>query len=95
MSEREVKTRLEASAGCPTCGSDVELWSETEAWTQTESGEWKHSEFGAATGICCGNLIVDSFDGCSVYRLSDKERSDDEDWRGGEMDDDYYYGDYE
>ncbi len=66
----EVRERLEGIAQCPTCGKDVELWSDTEEWVQTKAGKWIHSQYGPAQGVCCHNLIVDSFDGCFVYDLT-------------------------
>jgi hypothetical protein len=58
-----------ATAYCPGCGKPVELVAETDAWEQDDEGNWKHSEYGPATGFCkdCRVLIVDTFDGCYFY----------------------------
>ena len=68
--------KLFAIAKCPDCGKDVELVAETEGWTESPFPEelqgprcWVHMDYGPAMGVCCHNLIVDSWDGCHVYNL--------------------------
>jgi hypothetical protein len=72
-----------AIAKCPTCGRDVELLSDTDGWEELEPPAalrraayanrqplpkvWLHDGYGPDMGECCGDLIVDSFDGCKVY----------------------------
>jgi hypothetical protein len=58
-----------AIADCPVCGKEVELTAETDAWTEDDSGRWIHESYGPATGVCCGKLIVDYWEGCFVYSL--------------------------
>lgn len=69
----ERRERVGAIAECPDCGNEVALVQETEEWTQRKDGRWRHSSYGPAMGTCCGNLIVDSFEGCEVYRLPKQE----------------------
>jgi hypothetical protein len=66
----ERRERIDAHAVCPRCGQEVELIADTEEWKRSYSGRWRHSSYGPALGECCGQLIVDSFDGCKVYELS-------------------------
>jgi hypothetical protein len=65
----ERRERLEAIAECPTCGEDVELWSDTTAWVEVkEHGRtyWRHSEYGPAAGDCCDKAIVSWWEGTFV-----------------------------
>ena len=67
---RERRERVAGHAVCPQCESLIELTDDTEAWTLDEDARvWRHSEYGPACGVCCDNLIVDSFEGARVYRL--------------------------
>jgi hypothetical protein len=63
------KEQCSAVGECPACGKEVDLTSETEAWTQGEDGRWNHSEYGPAMGTCCDKLIVDYWEGCFVFDL--------------------------
>lgn len=69
--DREHRHEVHGTTECPHCGKKVELVAETEEWVEADdgSGRWLHSAFGPAMGICCGYLIVDSFEGCQVFRL--------------------------
>jgi hypothetical protein len=69
----ERRERVEAIAECPTCGRDVELVADTEAW-QFRGGRWRHTEYGPATGECCDLVIVDSFDRCIVLDFTRRAR---------------------
>jgi hypothetical protein len=66
--------RLGCIADCPRCNAEMELWQDTEEWTEN-GGEWQHSGYGPCMGVCeaCHLLIVDSWDGCKVYELPRKE----------------------
>jgi hypothetical protein len=71
--DSENHQRKEACLGladCPTCGKEIELVADTESWTFDDmSGKWLHQDYSPAIGACCGNLIVDSFEGCCIYSL--------------------------
>lgn len=58
-----------AVTDCPACGRELFLVSDTESWIQCEGGRWEPDSYGPARAVCCGRLVVDSWDGCSVYRL--------------------------
>jgi hypothetical protein len=58
---------------CPACGKTLFLIAATGSWTEGEGGRWEHYEYGPAEAICCGRLVVDSWDGCYVYRLAEEE----------------------
>lgn len=76
--DAQARQRKEACLGvaaCPACGKNVALVAETEAWTRDGSGRWVHAAYSPAAGVCCGKLVVDSFDGCRVYDL--RTRGDD------------------
>lgn len=66
--------RKEACLGvcdCPVCGRELFLVADTECRTEGEGGRWEHDGYGPAEAVCCGLLVVDSWDGCSVYRLAE------------------------
>ena len=67
----ERKERHVGLAECPGCGARIGLVDETEEWTQGRDGRRDHKSYGPAQGVCnaCYLLIVDSFDGCRVYKL--------------------------
>lgn len=73
------KTACRAVVDCPVCGKEIELISDTESWVRTNDGRWDHSEYGPAQGVCCDRLIVDSWDACRVYDLSQTDDDDDDD----------------
>jgi hypothetical protein len=60
MSEdREIRRRPEAQIECPKCGKPVTLVAETHEWAQ-RGGRWRHTEYGPATGECCGLAFLDA-----------------------------------
>ena len=63
------KEKVAAIAKCPTCHKDIPLVAETEEWEQREDATWEHVGWGPATGVCCGNLIVEFSEGYEVYPL--------------------------
>jgi hypothetical protein len=63
------KEKVAAVAKCPTCHKEVALVAETEEWEQREDATWEHIGWGSATGLCCGNLIVELSNGYEVYSL--------------------------
>jgi hypothetical protein len=65
-----------AVTGCPVCGRELFLISDTESWTEGEGGRWEHDEYGPAEAVCCGRLVVDTWDGCFVYRLAEDRPRD-------------------
>jgi hypothetical protein len=68
------KEKVVAIVRCPTCHKEIALVAETEEWEQREDATWEHVGWGAATGVCCGNLIVEFSKDYEVYPLPD-ERS--------------------
>jgi hypothetical protein len=81
---RQWKEKVFGIAACPVCGEDVELVAETEVWVQGDDGRWVHSGYGPAQGVCCDRLVVDSWDGCSVYDLSGVPAAGDPDDEDGD-----------
>jgi len=54
------------------CGKSLSLWAETEEWTQTRTGLWRHSGYGPGTGECerCGIVYCDDpWNGLMSFRL--------------------------
>lgn len=69
----ERRRKVTAICECPTCGNEVSMWSETEEWHQQPDGRWHHSHYDAcSTGECCGQVIIDTWEGCFVMKF-DKE----------------------
>jgi hypothetical protein len=66
----EYRWEVLAVVECPECGNDVDLEAETDEWTQGEDGRWYHEGYGPPTGVCCGLLLVDNFDGPEAYYLT-------------------------
>lgn len=67
---RETRRRPCAKVECPQCGKSVTLWQETEEWTQTRTGRWRHYAYGPGSGECCGLAFLDSeWDGLMTFRL--------------------------
>lgn len=55
----ERRERVDAIVECPTCGTEVALWSETADWTKAEDGHWIHRMYAAcAMGECCGKVLI-------------------------------------
>lgn len=75
-------------AECPKCGKDVPLIAETESWVEDEkTGAPLHDGYGPSQGVCCGVLIVDSWDGTQAYDLTragesgdESDADEDDDW---------------
>lgn len=67
---RERRRKVTAICDCPTCGQEVSLWSETDEWTKRQDGKWHHIGYDACSmGECCGNVLIDTFDGAMVIDL--------------------------
>jgi hypothetical protein len=64
------KEKVAAVAKCSTCHKEIALVAETEEWEQREEdATWEHVGWGPATGVCCGNLIVEFSKGYEIYPL--------------------------
>jgi hypothetical protein len=66
----ERRRTVMGEAECPKCGKPVPLEADTDCWRQGDGGRWDHAGYGPACGVCCGLLVVDSWDGCDVYDLT-------------------------
>jgi hypothetical protein len=53
---------------CPRCGAWVPLIEDVDEW-RTDTGEVTPGGWGPGLAEHCGLLMVDSWDGCMVYRL--------------------------
>lgn len=54
------------------CGKWLTLWAETEEWTQTRTGRWRHSSYGPGEAFCerCSVVHLDSpWDGMMSFKV--------------------------
>jgi hypothetical protein len=66
----ERREELVALLDCSRCGKVVELWDSTTEWVKDSKGRCRHNQYsGCGTGICCGLLFVDDWNGCRVFDL--------------------------
>ena len=68
------QAELQGIAECICCGQPVELWAETDQWTEDDSGKMVHDGYGPAIGHCCGMMYADGFEGCQVFDLKQRRR---------------------
>lgn len=69
----ERRAKLVEIIECEKCGGRVELWQETEAWTDADvPGHKKHAEYGDVHGFCesCPTAYHDGYDCMYVLDLS-------------------------
>lgn len=63
----EQRKRLDGVVECVACGQDIDLWADSDFWTQDASDprRWNHSGYGPAMGVCtCGDdLYADDLEG--------------------------------
>lgn len=76
---REHRRETVASVECDRCGSELDLRAETGGWVKDDEGRWAHESFGPGTGVCCGLLYADWFDGCHVFDLTAEPEPTEED----------------